>query len=570
MLNVPTMVKDALKSGMYQKNHRIKVLEQDGTELFTIDNNNLVDGSVSYDERLCTGDTLKFGLCEGSSLQFQYFGKDSILGKRLQCFIDAQYKDTDGVLKWYSIPMGFYDVEQCPMQFSTGIKKVTAYNKLKSSYLDEKVNDKIADIQSDIADDNYITAGSIVDSLLEGFKIEKEKQYSYVGTRNRNQGYASNVPFYINGSSTKYYFYIETQSFIYNLNDTKQLKVKFCEYRYKTRDNLQEIKEYIYTSCQNPATVWNNFVNSGLYQLSQIRAKKSPSTNYNIYYTFEKPSTKWDANISKFEDLEELEYMYGFSELELFFPINLYIVTNPNTLANSELFWDTAYRVDQDCIEISGYDVNDSDLILINKNNVPDVTLREFQTALFEMNCQFGQLDRTTDLFSGIELNNSRLLPADTLYPSNTLFPGGNSEHVMQSSYEKMWTDTQGVQKYKDLIITYKALNSEGQEEERKLERTVNADGTQNYNMSSNWLFKNLVWTDAQVGQYADAMVEKMQNVTWFPFEMWAAGLPYIETGDELEITTQNGTYTSYILTRTLKGIQDLHDTYINGTLDIF
>jgi hypothetical protein len=107
-------------------------------------------------------------------------------------------------------------------------------------------------------------------------------------------------------------------------------------------------------------------------------------------------------------------------------------------------------------------------------------------------------------------------------------------------------------------------------EVEKTLQRTVNEHGTDNYNMSDNWLFRNLVWDDATVGDYADAMVEKLQNVTWFPFEMWCAGLPYIETGDEVEINMDEGAYTSYVLRRTLKGIQNLQDQMINGTLDIF
>ena len=70
---------------------------------------------------------------------------------------------------------------------------------------------------------------------------------------------------------------------------------------------------------------------------------------------------------------------------------------------------------------------------------------------------------------------------------------------------------------------------------------------------------------------YADAMIAKMQDVTWFPFEMWGAGLPYIETGDQIEIVDPEGnTETSYILSRQLQGIQNLQDTFINGVLDIF
>ena len=89
--------------------------------------------------------------------------------------------------------------------------------------------------------------------------------------------------------------------------------------------------------------------------------------------------------------------------------------------------------------------------------------------------------------------------------------------------------------------------------------------------MSDNWVFRNLIWTASDVGDYADAMVLKMKDIRWFPFELWGAGLPHIETGDAIEITDKNGnTHTSYVLTRTLDGIQDLQDTFINGELDVF
>ena len=116
----------------------------------------------------------------------------------------------------------------------------------------------------------------------------------------------------------------------------------------------------------------------------------------------------------------------------------------------------------------------------------------------------------------------------------------------------------------------YKGLDENQQPKDFTLQRQVNSDGTDDYNCSDNWLFRNLIWTSEQIAQYADVMVAKMQPITWFPFEMWGAGLPYLETGDQIEIPLGEETYTSYILQRNLKGIQNLQDTYINGTLDIF
>lgn len=216
------------------------------------------------------------------------------------------------------------------------------------------------------------------------------------------------------------------------------------------------------------------------------------------------------------------------------------------------------------------YDLKSIDKIKFKISTMPEFTLRELQAATFETLCQFGQLDRETDLFSGVELNHSRLLPADTLYPDNALYPGGAQESAFRSQYSKLWADEGNVHKWRYLIITYKGLNGDNQEEDFTLQRTVNADGTDDYNCSDNWLFRNLVWTAADIGTYADAMVLKMRDITWFPFEMWCAGLPYLETGDEIEIPLGEDTYTSYILQRQLKGIQNLQDTYINGTLDIF
>ena len=179
-------------------------------------------------------------------------------------------------------------------------------------------------------------------------------------------------------------------------------------------------------------------------------------------------------------------------------------------------------------------------------------------------------MDRQTDLFYAAELNNAGLYPAATLYPSDSLYPDGAQESAFRSQYSKLWADEGNVHKWRYLIITYKGLDENNQEAEFTLQRTVNADGTDDYNMSDNWLFKNLVWTEAQIIEYATAMVAKMQDITWFPFEMWAPGLPYLETGDEIEIPLGEHTYTSYILERQLRGIQNLQDTYINGTLDVF
>lgn len=144
------------------------------------------------------------------------------------------------------------------------------------------------------------------------------------------------------------------------------------------------------------------------------------------------------------------------------------------------------------------------------------------------------------------------------------------TEHGSRSAYQKLWTDTQGAQSFRNLIIKYKGLDDEDKETEYTYIREIDPEGTTDYLMDDNWLFNNLVWDYEDILDYAFAMAGKLKGVTWIPFEMWAAGLPYLETGDEIEIQNSEGTFRSYVLQRTLTGIQNLQDTYINGTLEIF
>ena len=137
MIDVPIQVKDALREGRLRKNYRFQVLNDDGTVDFTIDNDNLVSESVNIDERMCSGDQIKYGLCEGSSLEFQYFGKENITGRQLNVFVDIEYGESTP----YAIPMGYFTVKNCSRQASTGIIKAVCYNKLQSDYLDAKANE---------------------------------------------------------------------------------------------------------------------------------------------------------------------------------------------------------------------------------------------------------------------------------------------------------------------------------------------------------------------------------------------------------------------------------------------
>ena len=610
MIEVPVRVKDALRDGRRLKNYIFKVLNDDNSVDFVIDNDTLVKESVKIDERMCTGNQLKFGLCEGSSLEFQYFNHPNITGRQIQAFIDVQFVDENGDLDWYEIPMGFFTVDQCPMQFSTGIRKVTAYNKLKSAYLDEKANARIDEVV-DVGITGRTGSASIatiLDGLMDGYAIDREDKdcvlsflmdidpdCSYFDSTEFSPGY--NCVAYISVDLRNVEDASKYKNYKIDMN-CKKFYEKVCSYvpQHIYNKNCRELyydsdqQKWVYRNWGtiNDRLKGDNPTGSATYTPIVMEATFYYDTSHHFHWNINKENKDNDEIISTGWYTEEGNFQFPnrfswFRTIPIYWKEAYWDYTAPNPGAPQVTWTDEDKEIararimelfyDPEIITVKEQAQSTIEQMIFTEEQVEtwaDVTLRELQSAVYEMNCQYGQMDRLTNLFYGATLNNSRLLPSDTLYPSDSLYPNGNSVRGNRSMYSKLWTDSQGVQTFRYLIITYKGLDENNQEVEKVLQRTVNADGTTDYNMSDNWLFKNLVWTDSDVGDYADAMVLKMQSVSWFPFEMWCAGLPYLETGDELEITTSEGTYTSYVLQRQLNGIQNLQDTFIDGELDIF
>lgn len=601
MIECPARVKDALRDGSYNKNFRFDVYGEEG-KLFTIDNQNLVSESVSFDEKMCSGSELKFGLCEGTNLEFQYFNFPNITNKYIWAYIDCDYIDEDGNDNTFTIPMGRFDVKECSRQASTGIIKVSAYNKLLSDYLDEKANEQIATITSDGIDQNTITAYAITSSLLRGYNVDTSDLIEYAvpvevdvpaPTPHFTGPYALDAPICEFNDGSQYFSlgFWQGSSGVKNIDidietgtftGYKRVIIDYPkEYIDYINDFYDEMCAYIRANFKNPETAIKNIMASSYAEYFGIRVLFSDGDTSSVerngrYYTeylidkvtYIRSSTKVK------QTFESVATLLNVRSIVPSFPLALFNGSGADGTNNYFFVYSGRTREElldiANKIKISVKDVNEYDKLTLNKNDLPDVTLRELQSAQYEMECQFGRLSRTTDLFGGTRLNGTRLLPSDTLYPSDALYPLDNAERTNPSIYSKLWADEGNIRNFRYLIVTYKGLDAEGKETEKTLQRTVNTNGTDDYNMSSNWIFKNLVWNDADVGKYADAMVELMRNISWFPFEMWAVGLPYLETGDEVEIASGDATYTSYILQRQLKGIQNLQDTYINGTLNIF
>ena len=535
--------------------------------------------------------------------------------------------------EWESIPMGYFDVKKCSRQASTGIIKVTAYNKLQSDYLDVKANESVL---TQFVDENpEILIYDLKRALLSEYQIEEAEVVNVmrnpIGTgMDLDDGSATkftnlygdtgpinptNIGVNLN---TEFNIAVLTYTNEWDLDPTKY-------YRIDSRYNLDVFEQSFFDYYRG--LIVNSFINidTDVYMQNLVTLCKgdiytNPTLRtwkniFAIVLTKEDDSTECYTLVGQQYGLNNIyggmhdltkRTITGYKKIEVWVPIRLeryvkisssqwtidrilnfggkpirYEYLSEYTEERMVNYW-PAFKY-PDGAEISNGirphmfmsineidSLSDADKITVNLNDLPDFTMRDIVTASYETQCQFGQLSRITDLFAGVELGHSRLLPAETLYPTTNLYPGGARLSGSKAMYSKLWADEGNIHKWRNLIITYKGLDEEENEKEFTLQKQVNADGTDDYNCSDNWLFKNLVWTESQIEDYADAMVAKMAGITWFPFEMWCAGLPYLETGDEIEIPLGDQKYVSYVLQRQLKGIQNLQDTYINGTLDIY
>ena len=143
MLNIPSAVKTLFQTDGTHKNFRVHF---PNGEMADITNDNVVSESVKFTESLCSQDTFKFGLAEASVLEFETVGVSNMYGMTIEASIEidcsslsAADKATiaagtwdgtwDAVNEVFSVPYGTFRVESCPRNHGAmAHRQVTAYS----------------------------------------------------------------------------------------------------------------------------------------------------------------------------------------------------------------------------------------------------------------------------------------------------------------------------------------------------------------------------------------------------------------------------------------------------------
>ena len=131
MLNVPSEIQEVIKSDATLKNFRVHF---PNGEMPDITNENIVYESVSFSESVCSGRTLRFGLSEASTIEFETVGIANMFGMKIECSMEFKVpedlQETYG--EWYSIPYGTFIVEKSQRdQQNMTHRRVTGYSLIK-------------------------------------------------------------------------------------------------------------------------------------------------------------------------------------------------------------------------------------------------------------------------------------------------------------------------------------------------------------------------------------------------------------------------------------------------------
>lgn len=173
--------------------------------------------------------------------------------------------------------------------------------------------------------------------------------------------------------------------------------------------------------------------------------------------------------------------------------------------------------------------------------------------AICQINGRYGRIGRTgkfeyVHLVEGVEA----LYPREDLYPADDIYPADENalDIVSKAFYSKIEFENYRVAP----ITKVQIIEKSGQ-----IAATFGS-GTNIFTLKDN----PLVWGLAANIRNAVAqnLYNTIQGLWYIPAHVECVGLPYIECGDFVMMTARRSIVRSYVLSRTLKGIQIINDSY--------
>lgn len=171
---------------------------------------------------------------------------------------------------------------------------------------------------------------------------------------------------------------------------------------------------------------------------------------------------------------------------------------------------------------------------------------------LCQINGRFGLIGRDKK-FHYVQLAQAieGLYPDDALFPADNLYPreSNASEEILKAVYSAISYQPF----HTDWISKVSIVGKNG-----AIQGTAGDSTGDEFYISDN----KLAWGLGNIAQATQAILNEVRGARYTPADIDAKGLPYLECGDIIIANTRRNVITTYILERTLKGIQALTDAY--------
>ena len=199
------------------------------------------------------------------------------------------------------------------------------------------------------------------------------------------------------------------------------------------------------------------------------------------------------------------------------------------------------------------------DMLIEQTLNTTTLSGKDVITSLCELNGVFGHINRSGE-FAYISLpDNISIYPSIHLFPGNELFPVNDTLFDRKTLSNGRYISCE----YEDFETT---VISKLQVRQEKNDVGAIADildgGTNTYIIENNFLVYGK--SPEELSAIAHATLQKISHVKYRPTSISLRGNPCIEVGDGVICSTKRKDVVTYVLQRTIKGVQGLRDSFIS------
>ena len=565
MLNIPEEIKQLFRQDSVKKNLRIHF---PNGERGDITNSNLLAESFSFTESIMSQSELKFGLCESSMIEFDCFGVENIKDCEIEVFheIDissqsvefiAEYGMTseDVPFPYYRMPYGRFTVDTCPRQSDLNRRKVTAYVK-------ELTFEKMSALESG---KRRNIAYQHATRKLYDYDLFKFIAINYFNGKEDflSKSLVETVNFGVSGTNNQfqsgYSWQITSNCKSYIIQSEDELKaLYYINNEYNKSGVVSKLKKELYDIVEQ----WASLYFTGYYH-----------TDYYIREAI-KYAYPWISDTSPYsgisiDDDSNYIYMYPYgyeANLEnrytrIWLPYSFQVTLRLDGYEKESYSFKLAENPEIYLVDTSEW----KEFLITEKGDFVNkhVDFRNITESYIELMGMFGVVGRN-GAFDFVSLNSKLILyPLETLYPASNIYPVEVENLVTKSMYKSAWYDDEYTLPYSKVTCTYK--NSDTQENtyaEHIIVEDAEEDKYQVYDISDNYLIKESTFTEVEMAEILMTLASNIYRVTYMPADINLQGLPYLEAGDVIQVQTEDGSFETIVLRRTLTGIQSLSDNF--------